>query len=685
MPGRGPRLVEQRARRAHLAQRGDHRQHRLDRVLGGHAQDRAQLRGEDLRALEREADAAHAEERVGLGRHGQRRQRLVGAGVERAHDERPAVERHGDLAQGLDLLVLVGQLRAVEEEELGAQQADALGAQLDRGGRLGGRAEVGEDLHARAVARRARLVGALARGRAAGGEALAALLGVAEHAPRRGRPGASRPRRRAAARVPSSMASSASPSPTAAGRPSARARIAACAVAEPWAVAIPRTSSGSRPAASAGVSSPARTMPGSVGPGRLLARDGGDDAAPDVEHVGGALAQQRLVEPAVERGHLLGGVVPRALGGGAARDGLVGGLEQRLVVEQGEVGVEDRRLGVAGARRRPPRGRARSPRARPRSPRPGARARARGCRRRGRAAGRRGRRGGARGRWRRRPRPGRPRARRPARAARRPRPRPRAPAPRAPARRGRPARCRRRSPRRPARAAPSSASAACGPDALTSSVSPKRAPSATTLVRLVARTGAPRRLDGGRGGLGDGHRGRRRAVGAIPSPKPPSASARSASSASEACGPDAVTSQRVAEARAERDDVRQARRAHRRAAALLGHADLGVVVAHGADEARRRARVQADRVADLEARLGVGGSGASGAGRPRPARGGVGLDPELRRLHGQRAARLGGHLLQRRAAARGHRRGHRALHERRLAHQHASAAARASRSRTRCS
>ena len=266
MPVARARLVEQRARRAHLGQRGDHREHHLDRVLGGDAQDRAQLRGEDLRALEREADAAHAEERVGLGRHGQGRQRLVGAGVERAHDERAAVERHGDLAQGLDLLVLVGQLRAVEEEELGAQQADALGAQLDRGGGLGGGAEVGEDLDARAVARGAGLVGALARGGAAGGEALAALLARRGAASSSGSTWSVPASPSSSSAVPSAMASSASPSPTTAGSPSARARIAACAVAEPWAVAIPRTSAGSRPAASAGVSSPARTMPGSVGP-----------------------------------------------------------------------------------------------------------------------------------------------------------------------------------------------------------------------------------------------------------------------------------------------------------------------------------------------------------------------------------------------------------------------------------
>src|SRR3712207_7991305 len=44
---------------------------------------------------EREADPALTEERVVLRVLGQERQRLVGAGVERSHDDRPALQRGG--------------------------------------------------------------------------------------------------------------------------------------------------------------------------------------------------------------------------------------------------------------------------------------------------------------------------------------------------------------------------------------------------------------------------------------------------------------------------------------------------------------------------------------------------------------------------------------------------------------
>ena len=92
-------------------------------------------------------------------------------------------------------------------------------------------------------------------------------------------------------------------------------------------------------------------MPGPLGRrGPGVPGERAHHAPADVEHVRRALLQQRLVERAVALGDARRGVVPRALGGGAGVDRLVGGLEHRLVVEQREVGVEDRGLGLAGAR-----------------------------------------------------------------------------------------------------------------------------------------------------------------------------------------------------------------------------------------------------------------------------------------------------------------------------------------------
>ncbi len=147
---------------------------------------------------------------------------------------------------------------------------------------------------------------------------------------------------------------------------------------------------------------------------------------------------------------------------------------------------------------------------------------------------------------------------------------------------------RRRTPRPPAAPAPAARRPPAGPDALTDSVSPNRAPSATTLVRLVAFTGAP--------------------------------------------------------------------------SGALGHPHVGVEPPDGLDEPCRRARVQPDRVADLEHGLGVGRWRGLGVGRRRS----VGAT-ELRGLHRERAAGLGGHLVERRATARRCRGRHRPLDQRRLA------------------
>ena len=122
-------LLQQLLGRRDLVERRDHRQHQLERVArGGDPERGPQLRGQKLGPGERQADPADTEERVLLRRHRQRRQRLVGAGVERAHDQRPAVQRGRDLGQLLGLLVLAGERRAIQEQELGPQQPDAFGA-----------------------------------------------------------------------------------------------------------------------------------------------------------------------------------------------------------------------------------------------------------------------------------------------------------------------------------------------------------------------------------------------------------------------------------------------------------------------------------------------------------------------------------------------------------------------------
>ena len=376
---------------------------------------------------EREADAAHAEERVGLGRHGQRRQRLVGAGVERAHDRaagRRAPRRSA--RRRLGLLVLVGQLRRGR----GTGTRCAAGRRPRRRARRpvaasAARAEVGEDLDR--ACRRACAPGSCARSRAARA-ALGAALAAARSASRQ-HVLASRVDLRAvpaspssSSGVPSAMASTRVAEPDHGGqaeRAGEDRRVRGGACRGRW--RCPRTSSGSSAAASAGVSSSATTMPGSVGAGRRRSprerarrtRRPTSSTSAARSRSSGSSSAAVAARPTCSAAscHARSAVAPPSI---ASR----GGLEQRLVVEQRQVGVEDRRLGLAGARRRPPRGRARSPRARPRSPRPGARARARApsAARSGGGAGRR-RRAGARARWRRRPRPGRPRARRRRRGA----------------------------------------------------------------------------------------------------------------------------------------------------------------------------------------------------------------------------------------------------------------------------
>jgi hypothetical protein len=100
---------------------------------------------------ERQPHAADAEERPLLRRQVDVGHLFVAADVERAHHERQAVQRPHHLAQRRQLLLLVGRVVAPEEQELGAQQPDALGPGLDGQRGLGRGADVGHHLDPVAV------------------------------------------------------------------------------------------------------------------------------------------------------------------------------------------------------------------------------------------------------------------------------------------------------------------------------------------------------------------------------------------------------------------------------------------------------------------------------------------------------------------------------------------------------
>ena len=82
---------------------------------------------EKIRPVEAEAEPAQAEEGVALRWQADAGQRLVAAHIERADDERLALEPCQQPGIGGVLLRLVRQAVAPEEQKLGAHQADAVG------------------------------------------------------------------------------------------------------------------------------------------------------------------------------------------------------------------------------------------------------------------------------------------------------------------------------------------------------------------------------------------------------------------------------------------------------------------------------------------------------------------------------------------------------------------------------
>ena len=152
-------MLEHRLRLPVLLERRHHREHHLQWVLGRGPQHGPQLGLQEFRLFEGEPDAPDAEERVRLGRLRQVRERLVRADVERAEDQRSPFQSLGDAPVRRVLLVLAWHRVPLQEQELGAEEADALGAVLDRGLDVDGRADVCDDLDPAPVVGHRRLGG----------------------------------------------------------------------------------------------------------------------------------------------------------------------------------------------------------------------------------------------------------------------------------------------------------------------------------------------------------------------------------------------------------------------------------------------------------------------------------------------------------------------------------------------
>src|SRR5690606_6221234 len=131
----------------------DEGQHDADVAVRGGAQERTELLAEEVLEVEAHADRAPAEERVLLGRHLEEERELVAAEVEGPDVDGLMREALGDLAVGAVLLLLLGLGAPADDEELGAEQADALGAVRARGRDLAGEVDVGAEQDGLAVRR----------------------------------------------------------------------------------------------------------------------------------------------------------------------------------------------------------------------------------------------------------------------------------------------------------------------------------------------------------------------------------------------------------------------------------------------------------------------------------------------------------------------------------------------------
>ena len=124
---------------------GDQGKKHLDVAGDGGAEDRADLRLEQVEVLEAETDAPAAEHRVALALAVAGLRVLVGAEVDRANDDGLGAALLDDLAVGLVVVLLGGLGVAAEEEELRAIEPDAASALVVDLGDLLGELDVAQE------------------------------------------------------------------------------------------------------------------------------------------------------------------------------------------------------------------------------------------------------------------------------------------------------------------------------------------------------------------------------------------------------------------------------------------------------------------------------------------------------------------------------------------------------------
>ena len=151
--GKGEQRVgDERPHAAELLQRGDHGDEDAERPARRRQGERLHLIAEDVGVVEQDADPAIAMKRAARRAERAAREELVPAEIEDAEVDRAPGERVVRLAVDPHLLLAGRELLADDEGELGAIEADPLGAVVPRGREIGGHRNVGE--HARPARRR---------------------------------------------------------------------------------------------------------------------------------------------------------------------------------------------------------------------------------------------------------------------------------------------------------------------------------------------------------------------------------------------------------------------------------------------------------------------------------------------------------------------------------------------------